>query len=120
MQELMTELQPYIVGILAILLTFLGTRLEALLNKYVEAKVSKEKQEQIRNIVEGVVNFVEQVTKEDLAIKGKEKFDLAKLKALEILHGKGLQITETELEMLIESFVLALKGGKNEEIPKID
>ena len=108
MNELMLELQPYIISILAVLLTYLGARLEAILNGFVEARITKEKQEQIKDIVKGVVAFVEQITKEDLTIKGQEKYTLAKAKALEILNSKNLVITEAELDMLIESFVLQL------------
>ena len=105
MNELLLELQPYIISILAVLLSYLGARL----NKFLNSKIEKDKQEQIKDIVKGVVAFVEQVAKFDLELVGKEKYNLAKEKAVLLLNEKGLVVSETELDMLIESFVLGLK-----------
>ena len=109
MNELLLELQPYVISILAVLLSYLGARL----NKFLNSKIEKDKQEQIKDIVKGVVAFVEQVAKFDLELVGKEKYNLAKEKAVLLLNEKGLVVSETELDMLIEAFVLELlnKGG---------
>ena len=104
MKDLLLELQPFIVSIMAILLSYLGTRLNAFLN----ARIDKVKQEQIKDIVKGVVMFVEQVAKVDVEMLGIEKYNLAKQKALTIINEKGFTITDVELDMLIESFVLEL------------
>ena len=104
MNELYLQLQPYILGILTIILGFLGTKLRTFLDE----KIDKERQDKIRDIVKGVVDFVEQVAKVDIELKGKEKFELAKERALLILNEKGYIISEQELQMLIESFVLSL------------
>ena len=104
MNELMLELQPYVISILAVLLTYLGARL----NKFLNSRIEKDKQEQIKDIVKGVVAFVEQVAKFDLELVGKEKYNLAKEKAVLLLNEKGLVVSETELDMLIEAFVLEL------------
>ena len=111
MNELLLELQPYIISILAVLLSYLGARL----NKFLNSKIEKDKQEQIKDIVKGVVAFVEQVAKFDLELVGKEKYNLAKEKAVLLLNEKGLVVSETELDMLIESFVLGLKENKEIE-----
>ncbi len=108
MKELLLELQPYLVGILTVILGYVGNKLRL----YFDAKIETEKQEQIKDIVKGVVAFVEQVAKVDVELKGKEKFNLAKRKAILLLNEKGLVISEVELDMLIESFVLGLKGDE--------
>ena len=108
MNELLLELQPYLIGILTVILGYVGNKLRL----YFDAKIETEKQEQIKDIVKGVVAFVEQVAKVDVELKGKEKFNLAKEKAVLLLNEKGFVISETELDMLIESFVLGLKEGE--------
>lgn len=105
MNELLIALQSHLITILGILLGYLGVRLSTFLNE----KITKEKQEQIKNIVKGIVAFVEQVAKIDVTLVGEEKFRFAKEKVILLLNEKGLTITETELDMLIESFVLALQ-----------
>ena len=107
MNELLLELQPYLIGILTVILGYVGNKLRL----YFDAKIETEKQEQIKDIVKGVVAFVEQVAKVDVELKGKEKFNLAKENAAFILNEKGFVISEVELDMLIESFVLGLKEG---------
>lgn len=105
MNELLLELQPYLVGILTILLGYLGNKLRLFLDE----KIEQEQQEKIKDIVKGVVAFVEQVAKVDVELVGQEKFNLAKEKAVLLLNEKGFVISEIELEMLIESFVLGLQ-----------
>lgn len=108
MNDLLLELQPYLIGILTVILGYVGNKLRL----YFDAKIETEKQEQIKDIVKGVVAFVEQVAKVDVELKGKEKFNLAKEKTILLLNEKGFVISETELDMLIESFVLGLKEGE--------
>lgn len=105
MNELLLELQPYLVGILTVILGYVGNKLRL----YFDAKIETEKQEQIKDIVKGVVAFVEQVAKVDVELEGKEKFNLAKEKAVLLLNEKGFVVSEVELDMLIESFVLGLQ-----------
>lgn len=106
MTELIRELQPFIIGVLGVLLTYLGRKLNIFLNE----RIDKDQQELINDIIEGAVKFVEQVTKKDVAIIGEVKFEIAKETVLIILNEKGLTITDVELEVLIEKFVLELKG----------
>ena len=110
MNDLLIELQPHLIAILEALLSYLGYKMIKLINN----KIAKDKQEAIIDVVKGVVAFVEQVAKIDVELVGIEKFNLAKDRALEILNEKGLEITNAELEMLIESFVLGLGGDKVE------
>ena len=110
MNDLLLELQPHLIAIFGALLSYLGYKM----NKLINNKIAKDKQEAIIDVVKGVVAFVEQVAKVDVELVGIEKFNLAKERALEILNEKGLEITNAELEMLIESFVLGLGGDKVE------
>lgn len=100
----MEFLQNYLLEILATIITalasFIGVSIKNAYTKYVNTKTKKE-------IVKDTVNYVEQVFKD---IHGKEKLEKAKEKALEWLSEKGIKISETELEILIESAVNGLKG----------
>lgn len=100
----MEILQNYLLEILATVITavasFIGIRIKNAYTKYVDTKTKKE-------IVKDTVNYVEQVFKD---IHGEEKLNKAKEKALEWLSEKGIKISETELEILIESAVNGLKG----------
>ena len=95
----MEIIQNYLLEILATVITaiasFIGIRIKNAYTKYVDTQTKKE-------IVKDTVNYVEQVYKD---IKGKEKLNKAKEKALEWLKQKGIKISETELEILIESAV---------------
>lgn len=100
----MELIQNYIFEILATVITgiasFVGLTIKNAYTKYINTKTKKE-------IVKDTVNYVEQVYKD---IHGAEKLNKAKEKALEWLKQKGIKISETELEILIESAVNGLKG----------
>ena len=100
----MEMLQNYLFEILATVITavasFIGIRIKNAYTKYVDTKTKKE-------IVKDTVSYVEQVFKD---IHGTEKLEKAKEKALEWFNEKGIKISETELEILIESAVKSLKG----------
>ena len=100
----MDLLQNYLFEILATIITaiasFIGLTIKNAYTKYINTKTKKE-------IVKDTVNYVEQVFKN---IHGEEKLNKAKEKALEWLKQKGIKISETELEILIESAVKELKG----------
>lgn len=97
----MEFLQNYLFEILATIITalasFIGVSIKNAYTKYINTKTKKE-------IVKDTVNYVEQVFKD---IHGKEKLEKAKEKALEWLNEKGIKISGTELEILIESAVNA-------------
>lgn len=93
------------------ILAWVGTQI----NAYFKSK-------QQEDIVKKVVGFVEQTCN---AMSSTEKYQEAFTRASEWLTSKGLEISETELQMLIESSVQALNKGlkgeiskKEEEIPK--
>ena len=100
----MEFIQTYLLKILATVITavasFIGIRIKNAYTKYVDTQTKKE-------IVKDTVKYVEQVYKD---IHGAEKLNKAKEKALEWLNEKGIKISETELEILIESTVNGLKG----------
>ena len=108
MNELLLELQPHLismaVAILTALASWIGLKAKELLNTRLK-----------REIVEDTVLYVEQVAKE---LGSEEKLKLAKEKALEWFDAKGLKVSETELEILIESTVQAFFAHYNKEEKK--
>lgn len=104
----------------------LGTVLVALIG-YVARKVAnylKEKgiTKQLENkeyLVSWAVQGIEQIYQNE---DGPEKFKMAKQEAIKLLNNNGLEVTETELELLIETMVKAMNDGVNsvrekDEIP---
>lgn len=86
-----------ILSILGTILTAIGGYIGTLYKKYINDKTKKQ-------IVEDTVKYVEQITK-DISISSENKLKKAKDKALEWLNSKGIKISDTELEVLIESAV---------------
>lgn len=101
-----TYFLPMIITALAGFFAWLGN---AIKNKYNE----KIDTEQKRKVVEDVVHFVEQISGH---LNGKEKFELAKDKAINWLNDKNIKVNETEIEVLIESFVNQLTITKTKEL----
>lgn len=93
--------------ILTAVASFVGMAIKCAYTKYIDTKTKKE-------IVGATVSYVEQVCKV-LGISGTEKFEKAKQKALEWFHEKGIKISDTELEIMIESAVQNLKNEINQE-----
>ena len=98
-------LQPYLLEIIAAILTgiatFIGVKLKKVYEEYVNTKVKKE-------VVDTTVKYVEQVYKD---IHGEEKLNKAKEKALDWLNDKGISISEVELEILVEAAVNGFNQG---------
>lgn len=95
MQEIIIELQPHFINIVLTVLTALA----ALIGKQVKQYLNtKEK----RDIVDATVRYVEQVGKN---LGSEEKLELAKVKALEWINSRGFNVSEVELEILIEATV---------------
>ena len=107
LEQLMLELQPLVINavitIVGTVATYIGIRIKAL----VEEKVNTEKKEKI---VELTIRYINQIYKD---LEGPAKFEKAKEVILEQLHEKGLEITELELAVMIESTVNAFKDGYN-------
>lgn len=98
-------IQPYLLEIITAIITgiaaFIGVKIKKLYEEYVNTKVKKE-------VVDDTVKYVEQVYKD---IHGEDKLNKAKEKALEWLNEKGISISETELEILIEAAVNGFNQG---------
>ena len=103
-QELlsMIDFGSIIMMILTGVVTWLGNKINKIYNE-------KIKNETIRNVINDCVKYVEQKSKTEQI---QNKYLLAKEKALNILMSKGIDITDDEIDILIESFVNSLKEIK--------
>lgn len=110
MKEFIIEITPYIYNIVLALVGFVATKVVAFIND----KISQDKQDRIAKVVKASVDWVEMVSQTNLKLVGKEKYIKARDRALVVLHQKNLQVTNEELDMLIEQFVLELQnlGGE--------
>ncbi len=101
----MELIQDNLIQILATIITavasFIGMSIKKAYTKYVDTKTKKE-------IVDSTVKYIEQIYK-GVMISNGDKLSKAKEKALEWLNSKGLKISDTELDILIESAVNGLK-----------
>lgn len=104
--QLIDILLPVLATFLTGLFTYIGTKLKSAYEKKVNTETAKV-------VVEDVVKFVEQVYTD---IHGKEKLQKAIEQASIILQNKGISISETEINMLIESAVFGLKGGLTSDL----
>ena len=101
LNQLIQILLPILATFLTGLFTYIGTRLK---NAY-EQKVNTET---ARVVVENAVRFVEQVYKD---LHGKEKLEKAVEQVSQILASKGINLSEAEINILIESAVYGLNEG---------
>jgi hypothetical protein len=101
----MELIQDNLIQILATIITavasFIGMSIKKAYTKYIDTKTKKE-------IVDSTVKYIEQIYK-GVMISNEDKLSKAKEKALEWLNSKGLKISDTELDILIESAVNGLK-----------
>ena len=102
---LVNQLIDILLPILATFLTGLFTYLGAKLKAVYEQKVKTETAE---TVIKNVVKFVQQTCKD---LDGDAKLKKAISEASTILLSKGIELTETEINMLIESAVYGLKEG---------
>lgn len=102
---------PAIASVVAVLFGVLGTKIKQIYNE-------KAQNETVKVVVDNVVKWVQQVYYE---LEGPEKLQKALTEASTILGEKGITISETELNMLIESAVYGLKNGTQqaEEVVEI-
>ena len=97
------DLGGIILTALTAILGWLGATIKKIYNE-------KVKNETIRNVINDCVKYVEQKSKTG---EIKDKYEMAKDKAINILNSKGIQVSEDEIDLLIESFVNGLtKGAK--------
>ncbi len=92
-----TYLLPFLATIITGFVSYVGMQIKKAYTNYINAKTIKE-------IVEDTVLYVEQINKNN-GITSSEKFSEAKEKASSWIASKNLTISDTELEILIESAV---------------
>ncbi len=79
--------------ILTAILSFIGLKMKSSYDKHINEKTKK-------MVVEDTVKYVEQIYKN---AGSKKKYELAKENILDLLNDKGIQITDLEIKVLIES-----------------
>jgi hypothetical protein len=104
LEQIWETIQPQVVDVITTLLllfvSYVGVKIKALYE-------SKVKNEQVKDIIEKIVMYVEQKGKE---LTSSEKYDVALSKASEWLGEKHIKMSETELEIFIESAVQNFYG----------
>lgn len=105
LNQLIDILLPILATFLTGLFTYLGTKLKA-------AYEQKVKTETAETVVKNVVKFIQQTCKD---LDGEAKLQKAISEASTILASKGIELTDTEINMLIESAVYGLKEGLKQE-----
>lgn len=117
MNSLVEQLVPYLVSIVTIILGYVsfrvGKAIDGAMSKYDIYDAIKTNQ----TIVKASVEYAEQVFKE---AKGQEKFDLAKERAVQIFKERGIEISEKELNTLIEQSVFQFKNGLNDSRQQVE
>lgn len=103
-----SEIIALLVTIFGGIFTFLGAMVK---KKYTEVVNDSTKKE----VVAATVKYVEQICATCKKMTSDEKKNMAKEKAIEWLNEKGINISETELDILIEASVNGLKEGLNKE-----
>lgn len=106
LNECLDIILPAIASVIAVLFGVLGAKLKSVYDTKIKTDTAK-------IVVEDVVKFVQQVYKD---LDGPEKLQKALTEASTILNEKGISISETELDMLIESAVYGLKQGITETV----
>lgn len=95
-------LVPTLVTIITGLISYVGLKIKNMYEQYIDTQTKRE-------IVNYTVKYVEQICK-SIEVTSQDKFELAKTKSLEWLGNKGISISDTELEILIENAVIELTG----------
>lgn len=97
-----TYLLPFLATVITTIISYVGMQIKKVYTKYTNTKTLKE-------IVSSTVLYVEQVNK-NKSTPSSEKFDEAFNKAKEWIVNENLKVSDTELEILIESEVNKIKG----------
>lgn len=106
LNECLDIILPAIASVIAVLFGVLGAKLKSVYDTKIKTDTAK-------IVVDDVVKFVQQVYKD---LDGPEKLQKALTEASTILNEKGISISDTELDMLIESAVFGLKQGITETV----
>lgn len=107
--DILNQLMPVIITALSTIITALAGYIATSIKNAYTKKVNNET---AKAVVDDVVKFVQQVY-EDL--DGPAKYKKALAEASSILQSKGIKITETEINMLIESAVYGIKQAMTEQ-----
>lgn len=102
MELINSSIIEIILTIITGVISFVGIKLKKLYEE-------KMKDETVKKIVSDTVKYIEQITK-DISITSENKKQKAKDKILEWLDEKGINVSDTQLDILIESAVNSLKG----------
>lgn len=87
--------------IITAIISFVSLKIKNIYKEYIDSETKKK-------IVSDTVKYVEQVTK-DISISSENKKKIAKTKILEWFKEKNIKISDTQLDILIESAVNSLK-----------
>lgn len=96
-----TYLVPAVVTAVGALFSWIGIQLKRLYQEHIDTKTKED-------IIKSTVQYVQQVYKD---INGEEKLEKAVSTASDWLSSKGLEVSEAELRVLIESAVYSMKNG---------
>lgn len=99
--QIMPSLVDFVAVVIGVALMYAGQYVKKLYNQYVDTQTKKD-------VVSTTVQYVEQVYKD---IHGQKKLDKALERASELLKEKGIAVSDTELETLIESAVCGFNDG---------
>ena len=102
-----SEIIALLVTVFGGIFTFLGAMIK---KKYTEVVNDSAKKE----VVDATVKYVEQACSTCKKMTSEKKKNMAKEKAIEWLNEKGIKISDTELDILIEASVNGLKKGLQE------
>ena len=105
LNECLDVILPAIASVVAILFGVLGSKIK-------QVYTERTQNETVKVVVDNVVKWVQQIYYE---LEGPEKLQKALTEASTILNEKGITISETELDMMIESAVYGLKQGMTTE-----
>lgn len=113
--ELTPLIQNLLLTLVGVLFTYLGIQARKLMARVERSKEIQEIRDKLKaneELVHLTVNYVEKIGEH---LSSKAKFDLAMEKAIEIANQKGLDITRTEVEVLIEGLLLKFEEGYESE-----
>lgn len=116
LNDLVIDLLVAVALVLVAVLGWNSRQLIAVAKQKLEASLGKEKLDILVSTVEVVVRGLEQ---SPISRLGEEKFEIAKLKALEYVRELGLNMSNEDLDLIIERAVQVmnaeLKGAKSED-----
>lgn len=96
--------------IITAILGYLGITIKNLISKYLNDKTKRE-------VVKACVRAIEQMFSD---LHGQEKVDKVVEYATEILLSKGIEISASEIKILIEQFVIEMNNELNKDIEVLE